>query len=205
MPPNAPSGAAHMISRMTPKTIREATSKTPTIALRWPLGEHRDRRPRRGSPARGCAGSRSRRTARRSSSGSRSSVMKPTRPGRGVARLGDRLLGRLARAPRVGSAVEAAARREEVGRDQAERERDDRHREEVGERAQREPAGAREVAERRDADDDRDEDHRPGDRLDQLDEGLGEPFRLRGRSGRDEPERRCPRAIATITQNQSCV
>ena len=34
MPPNAPSGATHMISRMIPKTTREAISKPPTIVLR---------------------------------------------------------------------------------------------------------------------------------------------------------------------------
>src|SRR4051812_4356032 len=38
MPPNAPSGAAHMIRRMIPKTTREATSKTRTICSRWTRG-----------------------------------------------------------------------------------------------------------------------------------------------------------------------
>ena len=34
MPPNAPIGATHMISRIIPKTTFEATSKTLTIGLR---------------------------------------------------------------------------------------------------------------------------------------------------------------------------
>ena len=34
MPPNAPIGAAHMISRIIPKTTFEATSKTLRIGLR---------------------------------------------------------------------------------------------------------------------------------------------------------------------------
>ena len=34
MPPNAPIGAAHMISRITPKMIFDATSKTFRIGLR---------------------------------------------------------------------------------------------------------------------------------------------------------------------------
>ena len=34
MPPNAPSGAAHMTIRMTPKTIRLITSNTATTRLR---------------------------------------------------------------------------------------------------------------------------------------------------------------------------
>ena len=43
MPPNAPSGATHMISRMTPNTTFEATSKTLDDLLALRLGEHRDR------------------------------------------------------------------------------------------------------------------------------------------------------------------
>src|SRR4029079_9986822 len=59
---------------------------------------------------------------------------------------------------------------------------------EVRERAQRESAGAREVAERGDADHDRDEDHWAGDRLDQLDEGFGQPLRLLSRPWSRDPD-----------------
>jgi hypothetical protein len=38
MPPNAPIGAAHMISRMIPKITREAASNTLTICSRWTRG-----------------------------------------------------------------------------------------------------------------------------------------------------------------------
>ena len=71
-------------------------------------------------------------------------------------------------------------------------ERDDRHREEVDERLAREPAGLREAADRRDADHDRDEDHRPGDRLDDLDERLGQPLGLLRGCPAPRGRRRCP-------------
>ena len=158
---------------------------------------------RRGSPARGCAGSRSRRTgdeargqqvvgdeadqARARCRPPRRSTSAPPRARRRSARRRSPSRGRR-RSRRSGR---APARR--------------RHREEVGERAQREPAGAREVAQRRDADDDRDEDHRSGDRLDQLDERLREPFRLRRRSPGTAIPTTMPRAIAMITQNHSCL
>ena len=97
-----------------------------------------------------------------------------------AARLADRLLGVGLR----GSgdlALEAAARLDDVAREQAEPERDDGHREEVAERAQREPARARHVAERRDADHDGHEDDGTGDGLDQLNERLGQPLGLQRR------------------------
>ena len=107
--------------------------------------------------------------------GSRSSVMKRDEPGcrRRPRRSTPWRLAAPSRRLRRRSRCRAAI---EVADEQAERERDDRHREEVDERAQREPAGAREVAERRDADHDGDEDHRAGDGLDELDERVGEPL-----------------------------
>ena len=186
MPPKAPSGATHMISRITPKTTFEATSKTLRIALRWRSASIEI------DAATRIASTRMRRISFSTNGetklvGSRSSVMKPTRPGAvSPASAIDSLAA--SRADAVGSPSKPEPGREDVGRDQAERERDDRHREEVGERAQREPARAREVAERGDADHDRDEDHRAGDRLDQLDEGVGQPFRLLRRPRRDEPD-----------------
>ena len=113
--------------------------------------------------------------------------MKPTRPGAvSPASAIDSLAA--SRADALGWPSKPEPGREDVGRDQAQRERDHRHREEVGQRAQREPARAREVAERGDADHDGEEDHRAGDGLDHLDEGVGEPFGLLGLSRRDKAE-----------------
>jgi hypothetical protein len=104
-----------------------------------------------------------------------------------LARLADRLLrrrgGRVAR-----PAVEPGAGAHDVRREEPERERDDRRAEEVGQRPQRQAARAGEVAEGRDTDHDGDEDHRPGDGLDELDEGVGQPLRLDGGVGHGQAE-----------------
>ena len=108
MPPKAPSGASHMISRITPKTIRDITSKTLTIALRW-----------RSASIEIDAATRIARTRTRRISfstngetklvGSRSSVMKPTSPGAvSPASAIDSLAASLRRRARL--AVEAGAR-----------------------------------------------------------------------------------------------
>ena len=80
MPPNAPSGATHMIRRIMPKMTREAASKTPTIALRWRSASIEI------AAATRIASTRMRRISFSTNGetklvGSRSSVMKPTRPG----------------------------------------------------------------------------------------------------------------------------
>ena len=186
MPPNAPSGATHMISRMIPKTTREAHLEDAHDRLALAVGEHRDRR---GDEDREHQDRQDLVLDERGDEAGRQQVVgdEADEAGRGVAGLGDRLLGRLLRRG-ARLAVEAGARREDVGHEQAERQRDHRHREEVGQRAQREPARAREVAERGDADHDREEDHRAGDGLDQLDEGVGEPLGLLRRARRDKAE-----------------
>ena len=185
MPPNAPSGATHMTSRMTPKMIRLSTSNTPTTFLRSSSARNEiaaavrmpSTRMRRISfSTNGCT----------NEPGSTLSVMNGTRPCSPASPISSSAVG--ARGV-VRRALEPAARGDEVADDQAERERDDRHREEVDERLRGEPAGLGQAADRGDADHDGDEDHRAGDGLDDLDEGVGEPLRLLRRLRRDEPER----------------
>jgi hypothetical protein len=94
-----------------------------------------------------------------------------------AAGLGDRLLG-VGAGRGADLALEGVAGLDDVAGEQPERKCDDRGDEEVAERAYREAAGAGEVAERRDADHDGDEDDRAGDRLDQLDERVGQPLGL---------------------------
>ena len=60
--------------------------------------------------------------------------------------------------------------------------------EEVAERAQRQTTGAGHVAQRGDADHDRDEDDRRGDRLDELQERVREPLRVGRRTRGDQAE-----------------
>ena len=114
--------------------------------------------------------------------------MKPVRPVPEPAGLGDLLLARPRRPARRGRASKPAPGLIRLPASRPSVERDDRRDEEVAERPQREAAGPRHVAERGDADDDGDEDHRRGDRLDELQERVREPLRLRRRPGRDEPE-----------------
>ena len=80
MPPNAPIGAAHMISRITPKITFEAPSKTFRIDVRRPSASIEI------DAATRIASTRMRRISFSTNGetklvGSRSSVMKPTRPG----------------------------------------------------------------------------------------------------------------------------
>jgi hypothetical protein len=80
MPPNAPSGAAHMISRIIPKMIFETTSKTLRIDLRMGSASIET------AAATRIASTSTRRISFSTNGatklvGSRSSVMKPTRPG----------------------------------------------------------------------------------------------------------------------------
>jgi hypothetical protein len=110
----------------------------------------------------------------------------------GVTGLGDLLLRRRGGVP-GGRGGEARAGLDQVAREQAEAERDHRRDEEVAERASRQAARLRHVPQRRDADDDRQEDHRRGDRLDELQEGVGEPLRLLRCSGGGEAEDRSGR------------
>ncbi len=119
MPPNAPSGATHMISRMIPKTTREAHLEDADDRLALTVGEHRDRR---GDEDREHEDRQDLVLDERGDEARRQQVVgdEADEAGRGVAGLGDRLLGRLLRGG-ARLAVEARAGREHVGRDQAER------------------------------------------------------------------------------------
>ena len=77
------------------------------------------------------------------------------------------------------------ARRHDVDDDEADRQGDRGHRGEVENRAQRQPARLRQVSEPGDADDDRREDGRRDDDLDEVDEQIREPLHL-GRLFREQ-------------------
>ena len=102
MPPNAPSGATHMISRITPKTTFEATSKTLTICMRCLSASIEI------AAATRIASTRMRRISFSTNGwtklvGSRSSVMKPTRPPSSLAPASSIDSCALARAESLGS------------------------------------------------------------------------------------------------------
>src|SRR3954466_3401098 len=185
MPPNAPIGATHMISRMIPKITREATSKTPTICSRCGRGSIETAAAVRiamtstwriSLSTNGCT----------KLVGSRWPVMNETTPESCPASEIDSFAA--SRPAALTEPSKARAGLDDVRREQAQRQRDDGRAEEVGERPQREAAGAGEVAQRRDADHAGDEDHRDGHRLDEVDEGVGEPLGLLSAVGCDEAE-----------------
>ena len=137
MPPNAPSGAAHMTIRMTPKMIRLITSNTATTRLRS-LSARNEIAAAVMMPS-----TRMRRISFSTNGwtnefGSTSSVMNgtiPCSPASPISAFAS------ACAARVRRAVEAAAGGDQVADQEPERERHDRHPEEVEERLAGEPAG----------------------------------------------------------------
>ena len=196
------SAPTHMTSRMTPKTIRPITSKTATTRSR-----SRSARNEIAAAVR-MPSTRMRRISFSTNGstnepGSRLSVMKPTRPPSWRRRPRRSDSSASARAASSGWPLKPLPGATMLPTSRPSAERDDRHAEEVDERAHGEAAGAREVADRGDPDHDRDEDHRAGDRLDDLDERLREPLRLarpsparRGRRGCPPRSRSAPRTRA---------
>ena len=149
MPPKAPSGAAHMIMRMTPKTILAAVSKPPTTRSRIA-----------GARPEIAAATRIASTSTLSTSlstngctklvGSRSSVMKPTSPV--PASPASAMLSLASPAALAdGLPEKPSPGLTRLRRQQPERQRDDRRDEEVAQRPRRQPAGAGEAAQRGDA------------------------------------------------------